>query len=81
MRWLRRLRRYWGYLALIIAIGGLVTDKIGLAVILILSVTVLGYFLLQAPVWCGAVTRDGTLCRNNSWGHCRLRTTKPMASM
>jgi hypothetical protein len=34
------------------------------------------FFLLAAPVWCGAVNRDGTSCRNNSAGlliGCHLR--------
>jgi hypothetical protein len=32
--------------------------------------------LFLAPVWCGAVTRKGEFCRNNSWGlllGCHLR--------
>ena len=39
----------------------------------------LAYFLFQAPLWCGAATRDGTLCRNNSSGlmiGCHLRQHK-----
>ena len=34
------------------------------------------YFLFQAPLWYGAVTRTGLLCRNNSSGlliGCHLR--------
>jgi hypothetical protein len=47
--------------------------------VLVLSVAALGYFLFQAPLWCGAVTREGTLCRNNSSGlliGCHLREHK-----
>ncbi len=82
---MRLLRRYWGFLALILAIGGwvgLVAGKFlasAIAVILILSVAALGYFLFQAPLWCGAITREGTLCRNNSSGlliGCHLREHK-----
>jgi hypothetical protein len=62
------LTRYWGYLALIIAIIGFFAHSLGLAVVLILSLAALGYFLLQAPVWCCAVTRTGDLCRDNSRG-------------
>ena len=39
----------------------------------------LGYFLFQAPLWCGAITREGALCRNNSSGlliGCHLREHK-----
>jgi hypothetical protein len=39
-----------------------------LAAILALSLAALGYFLLQAPVWCGAETRTGEWCRKNSHG-------------
>ncbi len=37
------------------------------------------YLALAAPTWCGAVTRDGTPCRNNSSGlffGCWLRQHK-----
>jgi hypothetical protein len=69
MRLLSRfLTRYWGYLALVIAILGFFAHALGLAVILALSLAALGYFLLQAPVWCCAVTRTGQLCRDNSHG-------------
>ena len=47
----RLLTRYWGYLALAIAVAGYFFHTFGLAVILILSIAALGYFLLQAPVW------------------------------
>lgn len=62
------LTRYWGYLALIIAIFGFFARSLGLTVVLILSLAALGYFLVQAPVWCCAVTRTGDLCRDNSHG-------------
>jgi hypothetical protein len=62
------LTRYWGYLALVVAVPGFLLHSLGFAVILILSLAAVGYFLLQAPVWCRAVTRDGLLCRENSHG-------------
>lgn len=62
------LTRYWGYLALVIAIFGFSAHSLGFAVILVLSLAALGYFLVQAPVWCCAVTRTGDLCRDNSHG-------------
>jgi hypothetical protein len=36
--------------------------------LIVLSLLVTAFFLFQAPVWCCAVNRDGTLCRNNSSG-------------
>lgn len=65
---MRLFRRYWGYLALIAAIVGLVTHELASAVILALSLAAVAYFAFQAPVWCGAITRSGQLCRNNSTG-------------
>lgn len=64
----RLLTRYWGYLALALAIAGFFTHSLGYMVILILSLASLGYFLLAAPVWCCAITRTGELCRDNSRG-------------
>ena len=62
------LTRYWGYLAVVIAVAGFFLHSLGLAVILALSLAALGYFLLWAPVWCGAETRTGEWCRKNSHG-------------
>jgi hypothetical protein len=73
------LWRYWGYLALALAIIGLVTHTFGDALIVILSIGAFGYFLIQAPVWCGAIVRGGRLCRNNSTGlllGCHIREHK-----
>jgi hypothetical protein len=79
------LRRYWGFLALVAALAGwvgLVLGKVTTSIVgpvLVLSVAALGYFLFQAPLWCGAITREGTLCRNNSSGlliGCHLREHK-----
>jgi hypothetical protein len=64
----RVLTRYWGYLALAVAVLGFFFHSLGLAVILALSLAALGYFLVAAPVWCCAITRQGLLCRENSHG-------------
>jgi hypothetical protein len=64
----RLLTRYWGYLAVVIAVAGFVLHKVGLAVVIVLALAAVGYFLLQAPVWCGAETRTGEHCRRNSHG-------------
>ena len=45
----------------------------------LLAVVAIAYFLLLAPVWCGAITRDDQMCRNNSQGllrGCHLRQHK-----
>jgi hypothetical protein len=69
MKFLTRvLTRYWGYIALVLAVGGFFLHALGLAVILVLSLGALGYFLFQAPLSCGAETRKGEPCRNNSHG-------------
>ena len=47
---------------------GFFLHSLGFAVVLILALAALGYFLVQAPVWCCAITRDGLLCRKNSHG-------------
>jgi hypothetical protein len=55
------------------------SPEIGLGATMLLSAAVIFYFLFQAPVWCGAVTRDGMLCRRNSSGllmGCSLRQHK-----
>jgi hypothetical protein len=73
------LTRYWGYLAIVIAVAGYFLNGLGLAVILALSLAALGYFLLQAPVSCGAETRKGEWCRKNSYGllrGCSIRQHK-----
>ncbi len=64
----RRLTRYWGYIALALALVGWIMHLFTAAVILALSLGALFYVLLQAPVTCGARNRDGTFCRNNSHG-------------
>lgn len=62
------LRRYWGYIALALSIVGWVTHAWGYAVIAILSVLALVYFLFQAPLTCGAERSRGGHCINNSHG-------------
>ena len=56
---IRLLTRYWGYLAVVIAVAGYLFHDLKLAVILALSLAALGYFLFQAPMWCGTQTRKG----------------------
>lgn len=73
------MARYWGYIALVLAIAGWVTHALGYAVILIVSVLALIYFLAQAPLTCGAEIRGGEHCRNNSNGillGCHIRQHK-----
>ncbi|GAA2367355.1 hypothetical protein [Streptomyces carpaticus] len=65
---MKKFRAYWGYLvvAALIAAWGQVA---AFPVIFALSLAVAAYAAFQAPVWCGAVNRDGvTYCRNNAYG-------------
>jgi hypothetical protein len=57
-----------GYIGLAVLVLLWASPGIRPAVIVALSAAVTFYFLFQAPVWCGAVTRYGTLCRRNSSG-------------
>ena len=71
--------RYWGYILLAFLLTAWWTAHIGPVALIVLSALVSLYFLLQAPVWCCAVNRDGTLCRRNSAGlllGCSLRQHK-----
>lgn len=44
------------------------TRQVGPPVLIFLSAVTAFYFFFQAPVWCGAMTRDGKLCRRNASG-------------
>lgn len=72
------LRRYWGY-ALVLILVLLILNGADAALVLAAAAASAGYFFLRAPVWCGAETRGGGLCRNNSRGllfGCHLRQHK-----
>lgn len=76
---MKGLAKYWGYIALVILLTAWWTTEVGPAFLVILSALVTLYFLFQAPVWCGAINRDGTLCRRNASGlllGCSLRQHK-----
>lgn len=74
----RWLRRHWGWPALAIAalgwyglVAGWFSGHVpaALAVIALVSVTGALHLLFREPLlWCGAVTREGERCRNNSKG-------------
>lgn len=59
--------RYWGHLALIAAVVGVIEHLEFLAV-LVLAGLAFFYLLLLAPVVCMTPTREGLACRNNSRG-------------
>lgn len=65
---MKNLRRYWGYVAFVVLITVWWTRPVGPVALIVLSLLVTAFFLFQAPVWCCAVNRDGTLCRKNSSG-------------
>ena len=64
----RFLTRYWGYLAVVVAVAGFFLHSVGLAAVIALALAALGYFLFRAPVWCEAETRKNEWCRDNSHG-------------
>jgi hypothetical protein len=65
----KALKRSYGYLFLpVIAYARFGTDKIGAGAIAILSAALVVYGLFQAPVWCGAETRNNERCCNNAYG-------------
>jgi hypothetical protein len=62
----RFLARYWGYVALIVAVAGAFQHLATLAVLVLAGLAFL-YLLVQAPLVCAAAGREGP-CRNNSHG-------------
>ncbi|GLZ33161.1 hypothetical protein Lesp02_53490 [Lentzea sp. NBRC 105346] len=73
------IRKYWGYLLLLVLLYGWTGDKFGPGVLAILSGFIVLYVLFQAPVWCTAETRNKSFCRNNAGGllmGCHLREHK-----
>jgi hypothetical protein len=75
----RVLGRYWGYLLLLALIAAWWSTEIGPAALILLSALTTAYFVFRVPVWCGALNRDGTLCRRNSYGlmfGCSIRQHK-----
>lgn len=63
------LNRYGGYILAALLVFMWLSGAVGPVAIIIMSVVVSLYFLLAAPLWCGAINRDGsTLCRRNSRG-------------
>jgi predicted PurR-regulated permease PerM len=73
------VRRYWGYLIIFALVVAWSRPTAAPVLIVVLSAVALAYLLFQAPGWCGAVTRDDTLCRQNARGilmGCSLRQHK-----
>lgn len=73
------IKRYWGYILFAGLLTAWWTTDITVGILVPVSVLVVFYFLFRVPVWCGAVTRGGQLCRNNSNGlllGCHLREHK-----
>lgn len=62
------VRRYWGYGLLLLLVFYLVNSGFDSYVVLPVAGLASIYFLFCVPVWCGAETRAGQLCRNNSRG-------------
>src|SRR5689334_22471434 len=62
------VRRYWGYGLLAVLVFLIINRQWDPTVVLVLAGAAAIYFFFQVPVWCGADTRDGKACRNNSRG-------------
>ncbi len=69
------LRRYWGspLLALLVLswmafVGSRIPRPTAIAFTMVLSAADAYYFAFSVPMWCNAVNRNGTLCRENSTG-------------
>ena len=62
------VRRYWGYGLVVVLVLLLINGGWDPTLIFALAAASSVYFFFRVPVWCGATTRDGTACRNNSRG-------------
>ncbi|MDF5752828.1 hypothetical protein [Spongiactinospora sp. TRM90649] len=62
------LGKYWGYLLFVVLITAWWTQAFGPIGLVALSALTTVFFLFQAPVWCGALTRNGEPCRKNARG-------------
>ena len=62
------LRRYWGYVLAALLVFLLTRGGADPTMVLAIAAAAVIYFFFQVPVWCGATTRDGKACRNNSRG-------------
>jgi hypothetical protein len=72
----RAFARWWGFALVVALLAALPTRAVPATLLFALSGLGLVWALFLAPVWCGAVTRKGEFCRNNSWGlllGCHLR--------
>lgn len=75
----RRLAKYWGYILVIALYFAWFEIHTAPAVIEVISLAIVGYCLLQAPVPCCAETRRGEFCRYNAKGllrGCHLESHK-----
>lgn len=76
----RRIWPYWGLIALVIAVTGWLTANIGPGGLSLLFALSFVWFLLQAPLPCGApIRQQGLTCRNNARGllrGCRVEQHK-----
>lgn len=64
----RLISRYWGYLLLAGAVLLLFGFDVGPLVLSSVFLLCFVWLLFRAPTSCGAENRDGTTCRNNSYG-------------
>jgi hypothetical protein len=62
------IKDYWGYLLFAVVITGWVAQAFPPLWLTLLSGVAGLFFLFRAPVWCGALTRNGQFCRKNAKG-------------
>ncbi|RCW40749.1 hypothetical protein DFQ14_11075 [Halopolyspora algeriensis] len=76
----RRIARYWGYILLVGLYFAWFQFHADPIILIVMSLAIIVYFLLQAPAPCCAPNRDGTsLCKNNARGllrGCHLESHK-----
>src|SRR5437660_683828 len=71
--------RLWGYVVFVGLIVAWLSQQVPAVLLLFVAIVEVLYFLFRVPLWCGAETRRGLLCRNNSSGlllGCHLRQHK-----
>ncbi|MEV4565188.1 hypothetical protein AB0K12_15605 [Nonomuraea sp. NPDC049419] len=64
------LAKYWGFIPFTLLIAALAGWMPEVAPVMILGLAALSsyFFVFGMPVWCGALNRDGTTCRENAYG-------------
>lgn len=65
---MKAIGQFWGYFLLVALVAAWWKGGVAPVILILLSVATVIYFFFRAPVWCGAMTRNNTLCRKNAKG-------------